>query len=209
MFGTSLSFQEFAVAEPLPLAIIQEAVLEFLRDRDNVLVFGAQAVNAYVSEPRMTQDIDLMSLQAKEFVEELRTYLAKRFNIAVRVQVVGEGKGYKIYQLQKTENRHLVDVRPVQVLPATQRIAGVLVMAPAELIASKVVSYHSRRGKPKAGTDWRDIAMLFLKFPELKENSAVVTNILVRQNVDEATLALWRDLAQQSIQAEDDEDEFE
>lgn len=209
MFGTSLSFQEFAVAEGLPLASIQEAVLEFLRDRDDVLVFGAQAVNAYVSEPRMTQNIDLMSLQAKEFVKELRSYLAQRFNIAVRVRVVGEGKGYRIYQLQKTENRHLVDVRSVQLLPATQRIAGVLVMAPAELIASKVVSYHSRRGKPKAGTDWRDIAMLLLKFPELKEDSATVTNILVRQNADEATLALWRDLAQQSIQAEDDEDEFE
>jgi Nucleotidyl transferase AbiEii toxin, Type IV TA system len=146
MFGTSLSFQEFAVAEGLPLASIREAVLEFLRDRDDVLVFGAQAVN-------------------------------------------------RIYQLQ--------------VLPATQRIAGVLVMAPAELIASKVVSYHSRRGKPKAGTDWRDIAMLLLKFPELKENSAVVTDVLVKQNADETTLALWRDLAQQSIQAEDDEDEFE
>jgi Nucleotidyl transferase AbiEii toxin, Type IV TA system len=209
MFGTSLSFQEFAVAEPLPLASIQEAVLEFLRDRDDVLVFGAQAVNAYVSEPRMTQDIDLMSLQAKEFVEELRSYLAKRFNIAVRVRVIGEGKGYRIYPLQKTENRHLVDVRPVQVLPATQRIAGVLVMAPAELIASKVVSYHSRRGKPKAGTDWRDIAMLLLKFPEFKEDSAVVTDVLIKQQADEATLTLWRDLAQQAIQAEDDEDEFE
>jgi Nucleotidyl transferase AbiEii toxin, Type IV TA system len=209
MFGTSLSFQEFAVAEPLPLASIQGAVLEFLRDRDDVLVFGAQAVNAYVSEPRMTQDIDLMSLQAREFAEELRTYLAKRFNVAVRVRVVGEGKGYRIYQLQKTENRHLVDVRPVQVLPATQRIAGVLVMAPAELIASKVVSYHSRRGKPKAGTDWRDIAMLLLKFPELKEDKTVVTDLLVKQKADEATLTLWQDLAAQSIQAEDDEDEFE
>jgi hypothetical protein len=30
MFGTSLSFQEFAAAEPLPLATLQEAVLEFL-----------------------------------------------------------------------------------------------------------------------------------------------------------------------------------
>jgi hypothetical protein len=53
MFGTSLSFQEFAVAEPLPLASIQEAVLRFLQDRDDVLVFGAQAVNAYVGEPHM------------------------------------------------------------------------------------------------------------------------------------------------------------
>jgi len=43
--------------EPLPLATIQAAVFEFLRDRDDVVVLGAQAVNAYVGEPRMTQDI--------------------------------------------------------------------------------------------------------------------------------------------------------
>jgi Nucleotidyl transferase AbiEii toxin, Type IV TA system len=208
MFGTSLSFQEFAVAEPLPLATIQEAVLEFLQGRDDVLVFGAQAVNAYVGEPRMTQDIDLMSIKAEGFVKELRTYLAKRFNIALRVHVVGEGKGYRIFQLQKTGNRHLVDVRPVAMLPATKRIAGVLVMAPAELIASKVMSYHSRRGKPKAGTDWRDLAMLLLAFPEFKQDSSIVTELLTKQNADEATLTVWQELLKQDIQPELEEDEF-
>jgi hypothetical protein len=47
--------------EPLPLATIHQAVLEFLRGRDDAVVFGAQAVNAYVGEPRMSQDIDLVS----------------------------------------------------------------------------------------------------------------------------------------------------
>jgi hypothetical protein len=208
MFGTSLGFQEFAVAEPLPLATVQEAVLEFLQGRDDVLVFGAQAVNAYVGEPHMTQNIDLMSIKVEGFVEELRTYLAKRFNIALRVRVVGEGKGYRIFQLQKTGNRHLVDVRPVAMLPATKRIAGVLVMAPAELIASKVMSYHSRRGKPKAGTDWRDLAMLLLAFPEFKQDSSIVTELLTKQNADEATLTVWQELLKQDIQPELEEDEF-
>ena len=58
--------------EPLPLATIHDAVLEFLRGRDDVVVFGATAVNAYVDEPRMTQDIDLMSTRAAELAEELR-----------------------------------------------------------------------------------------------------------------------------------------
>jgi hypothetical protein len=128
--------------------------------------------------------------------------------IAVRVRVIGEGKGYKIFQLQKTGNRHLVDVRPVAVLPASQRIAGVLVMAPAELIASKVISYNSRRGKPKAGTDWRDLAMLLLTFPELKQDNSHVTELLRGQNADETTLALWREVVSQDIQAEEDDDEF-
>ena len=50
--------------ETLPLATIQDAVLDFLRGRKDAVVFGAQAVNAYVDEPRMTQDIDLLSVQA-------------------------------------------------------------------------------------------------------------------------------------------------
>src|SRR5204863_4679385 len=60
----SLTFKEFAMQEPLPLATIHDAVLEFLRGREDIVVFGATAVNAYVSEPRMTQDIDIMSTHA-------------------------------------------------------------------------------------------------------------------------------------------------
>src|SRR6266849_2696150 len=104
-----LTFQEFVMHEPLPLATIHEAVLEFLRGRDDVVVFGATAVNAYVSEPRMTQDIDLMSTRAAELAEELREYLSERFHIAVRVRVIGEGKGYRLFQIQQPRNRHLVD----------------------------------------------------------------------------------------------------
>src|SRR2546430_2690827 len=83
-----LTFQEFVMHEPLPLASIHEAVLEFLRGRDDVVVFGATAVNAYVSEPRMTQDIDLMSTRAAELAEEIREYLSERFHIAVRIRVI-------------------------------------------------------------------------------------------------------------------------
>src|SRR5204862_2768864 len=103
--------------------------------RDDVVVFGATAVNAYVPEPRMTQDIDLMSPRAAELAEELRTYLSERFHIVVRVRVIGEGKGYRVFQIRKHGNRHLVDVRPVTSLPASQRIEDVLVASPAELIA--------------------------------------------------------------------------
>jgi hypothetical protein len=56
-----LTFRELMMREPLLLATLQNAVLEFLRGRDDVVVFGAQAVNAYVDEPRMTQGLDLLS----------------------------------------------------------------------------------------------------------------------------------------------------
>ena len=49
MFGDgSLTFQEFAMREPLRLATIQDAVLEFLRGRDDVAVLDAPAVLAEV-----------------------------------------------------------------------------------------------------------------------------------------------------------------
>ena len=57
-----LTFREFEMQETLPLATIQDAVLEFLRGRKDVVVFGAQAVNAYVNEPRMTQDLSLIHI---------------------------------------------------------------------------------------------------------------------------------------------------
>src|SRR5205814_2633232 len=168
----------FAMREQLPLATIHDAVLEFLRGRDDVVVFGAQAVNAYVSEPRMSQDIDLVSTRAPELAEELREHLSERFHIAVRVRVIGAGKGYRLFQIQKPRNRHLVDVRIAESLPHAERIEDVLVMSPPELIAHKVTAYHARRGQPKAGTDWRDLAMLLLTVPQLEKEQGAVSEAL-------------------------------
>ena len=122
------------MSESLPLATIQEAVLEFLRGRDDAVMFGAQAVNAYVPEPRMSQDIDLLSTRAAELAEELRAHLSDKFHVAVRVREVADGRRYRLYQIQKTGNRHLVDIRLVQRLPPSQRISQVLVALPEELI---------------------------------------------------------------------------
>lgn len=206
MFGTDiLSFQEFMTKETLPLATIQAAVFEFLQNRDDVVVFGAQAVNAYVGEPRMTQDIDLMSIRAEELAEELREYLSQKFYIAVRVREVKEGQGYRIYQVQSSGNRHLVDLRKVRNLPNAQRIEQVLVIAPPDLVASKVISYYQRRGKPKSGTDWRDLAMLLLTFPELKQESSQVLNCLLVGETNEKILEFWQEVVQMEIEAEDDE----
>jgi hypothetical protein len=53
MFGDgSLTFREFAMRETLPLATIHDAVLEFLRGRNDAVLFGAHAVNAYVDDAR-------------------------------------------------------------------------------------------------------------------------------------------------------------
>jgi len=191
--------------EPLPLATIQEAVLEFLRGRDDAVIFGAQAVNAYVPEPRMTQDIDLVSLRAKDLAGELRDYLHERFQIAARVHEVGGGRGFRVYQVRKTGNRHLVDIQSVDVLPATRRMAQILVIAPADLIAYKVLAYAQRRGSPKSGTDWRDIAMLLLAFPELKQDSGLVMKKLRELHAAPDVTAVWREFVVQEIKPVEDD----
>ncbi len=194
--------------EPLPLATIHDAVLEFLRGRDDVVVFGATAVNAYVDEPRMTQDIDLMSTRAAELAEELREYLAERFHIAVRVRIVRGGKGYRLFQMQKTGNRHLVDVRPVESLPESRTVEDVRVLTPTQLIAQKTLSFHSRRGQPKGFSDMRDLAILFLTFPEMKTESGVVSNALKALGATAKEMNTWRELVAQELSAPNDDDEF-
>jgi len=191
--------------EPLPLSTLHRAILKLLQNRDDVVLFGAQAVNAYVKEPRMTQNIDIISNRAALLAEELRQALHQQFHIALRVGEVAQAQGYRLYQVQKLGNRHLVDIRQMDILPSAQRLAQILVLSPAELIAYKVIAYHQRRGQPKAGTDWRDIAMLLLTFPELKEFDGSVKNYL--SSTSPTILATWQEVVQQMIQPIDD-DEF-
>jgi hypothetical protein len=206
MFGDgSLTFREFAMREPLPLATIHDAVLEFLRDRDDAVLFGAMAVNAYVDEARMTQDVNIASNRAVELGEEIRAYLNQRFHIAVRVRDVREGLGYRIYQVQKPKNRHLVDLRPVDVLPPSQRVRKVLVVTPPELIANKVTSMVGRDHKAKGVTDRADLFRLLLTFPELKKPGGPVVERLQANGAPEDVLVAWTNLVAEEI-LPDDED---
>ncbi len=206
MFGDgALTISEFAMSESLPLATIHDAVLDFLRHRTDVVLFGAQAVNAYVDEPRMTQDVDVMSTDAGAFAEEMRTHLADRFHIAVRVRQVAAGQGFRIFQLRSPKNRHLVDVRQVAQLPHSQIIADVQIIAPLDLIVHKVLAFAARRGQPKSGTDWRDIMTLLLAFPQYKIADGEVKNALHAFDATPSALFCWSELANADLSGSDDE----
>lgn len=210
MFGDgSLTFQEFMTQERVALATLQDAVLEFLCGRDDAVLFGAQAVNAYVKESRMTQDVDILSNRAAALAGELRDYLDHKFNIAVRVREVKRERGFRLYQVQKIGNRHLVDIRSVETLPATQRIEQVLVVTPEELIAGKVLAFHQRRGKPKSGSDWRDLATLLLTFPALKRESGPVATRLKKKAAPPEVLAVWKEIVAQEIRPEEEDEDFD
>lgn len=209
MFGDgSLTFREFAMKEPLPLATIHEAVIDFLRNRDDAVLFGAQAVNAYVDEPRMTQDVDVLSTRAAELAEEIRSYLAKKFTIAARVREVAGGRGFRIFQLRHPKNRHLVDVRQVAGFPPTRIVSEVRVPTPEELIAQKVISLTTRSAQPKGDTDRRDLKVLLLAYPHLKTSLGPVRDRLSIASAGKDALVEWEALVATDIQPESDADEF-
>lgn len=204
----TINFREIVMKEPLPLATIQNAVIDFLRGRDDVVLFGAQAVNVYVNEPRATQDVDLMSTRAADLAEELANHLSRRFHVYIVWKKSKLSDNCRLFQSQANETRNLVDVRSVAELPEALRIENVLVASPVALIASKLISHHRRRGSPKSWTDWRDLALLLLTFPELKSDPGSVTDSLNAASVDQSVLAIWRELVKQEILPQTDEDDF-
>ena len=202
-------FREIMSQEPHPLAVIQPAVIEFLHNRDDVVLFGAQAVNAYAAERRATDDVDVLATRGKDFAEELRQFLNDRFGFAVRVRSVRGGIGFRVYQKRKDGNRHLVDVRPVETFPPTHNLDGVAVVSPAELIANKVMSAHARGERKKGLTDGRDLMAMLETFPELKTETGPVRDRLLANGASEDALAAWSDWVARVIEPEDDADEFD
>lgn len=69
--------------------------------------------------------------------------------------------------------------------------------------------YPVENGQPKAGTDWRDLAMLLLTFPELKKEQGAVSEALRSMKAGEEVMASWRELVAQELIKPDDDREFD
>lgn len=190
--------------EPLPLATVQGAIFRFLSGRDDAVVFGAQAVNAYASIARMSEDVDLLSPRAEALAEELRSSLAATFHIATRTREVGDDVGFRVYQLRSPKNRHLADVRQVAALPSHRVFENVRMIDPDILVAQKVVAMVARAGRPKAATDLADAQRLLLALPELRAEHGPVERALIELGANGAALARWHELATAPLL--DDED---
>lgn len=121
------------------------------------------------------------------------------------MRAVAEGKGFRVFQLREPKNRHVADVRPVTQLPPTQLVADIQVPTPEELIAQKVIASVRRKGQPKSDTDRRDVKVLLLAYPSLKDPRGPVHARFVAAGADEITLATWHALAREPLAAEEDE----
>jgi len=199
------TLKELAMDESMPLAVVHEAIIQFARDRSDIVIFGAHAVNAFVDEPRMTQDVDMLTTDARTMAEELRAHLAATFGATIRILELTPKLAYRIYQVRKPSNRHLADIRGVAQLPTSIRVDGVLVPVPAELIAHKLIALVARRGTPKSGSDWRDIATLLLRFPELKVFDGDVLKRLHDHMSGEAVIQEWLDTVSREIIPDNEE----
>ncbi|KKJ00617.1 nucleotidyl transferase AbiEii/AbiGii toxin family protein [Prochlorothrix hollandica] len=192
------------LAQPMDvsLAQLQRSLLHFLQNRTDLVLFGAYAVNACLQpEVRMTADIDLQALEGETLVTEICDYLHQEFYIETRSRRVKNHGAWRIYQVLKSGNRHLVDVRQVEVLPRFERINQIQVLSPIALMQSKIISAYARQHQPKGFSDLRDLYSLMLTFPQLVE----------QVEVDETNPGLqgfWRSIQIQEIQAADDDDDL-
>jgi hypothetical protein len=204
-FDAPLTFREFMTHEEIPLAAVFREVFLLLAGRSDAVLFGAQAVNAYCETERMTHDIDVLSIRASEVADAVRSHLADRFHIAVRVREVVADRGFRVFQVRQPKNRHLVDVRQVDVLPEHNEIEGVRVATPVELVAMKVMSLAGRRNRPKGDTDRADLRRLLLVCPELKVDGGQVTQRLRALGAADPVLSLWSDLVSEPIEPDEDD----
>lgn len=188
------------------LADVYRLSMSLLDERADAVLFGSHAVNLYVDPPRATADVDFMSTDAEGLAVELRDRLADRFHVAVRVRVVANGNGFRVYQARKPpeKNRHLIDVRQVDELPNFRDVDGIRVVAPADLVLLKLASFVARRHTDKGISDRLDLHRMLIAFPQFRSPSSVVAT-RVRDSspgVQEA----WREILSEPIERSDDDE---
>jgi hypothetical protein len=201
-----LTASEFHMKEPIPLSRVHEVIFEFCRGRE-VIIFGAQAVNAHVDEPRMTQNVDIFSSSPKELADELAHHLHDVLHIALRVREVKPGVGYRVYQSRKEGARHLADVRLADVDIGEPTVRdGIRYSSPAATLAMKMCALHKRKFAPKGATDLADARRLLLAHPELRVERGAVSEAIVRMGEPNA-LDAWRNLLAEPVVSDEDVDE--
>jgi hypothetical protein len=199
-----LTLREYMTHEEIPLATVFREVLTWLAGRSDAVLFGAHAVNAYCEVERMTQDVDVLGTNAATLAEAIRHHLADCFHIAVRVRSLSDG-ALRVYQVREPRNRHLVDVRQIDRLPEWRELGGVRVLAPAELVARKVVAMTARRAQPKGATDLADVQRMLLTFPELKTGEGAVAERLRALGATASAMHAWLEMVEREIEPDEDE----
>jgi hypothetical protein len=193
LLDAPLTLMEYAMNEKVSLAEIFRLVFTILSERNDVTVYGSQALNVYVQPPRMTEDIDVFSLDAAGLAETLREAINRTFHIAIRIRRSADGKGLRLYQTSKENRRHLVDVRPTSELPPTVHMNGIAVVIPAVLAAMKTIASVERHDLLAREQDVLDLRRLLVAIPDLRTDPDVNEH-LRNLGASPTALARWEEL---------------
>jgi hypothetical protein len=203
-----LTATEFSMQEPVPIHRVQEAIFEFCRGRSDVVVFGAQAVNLYAPDARMTQDVDLLSADPRGVASALAQTLGEQLHLAICVREVRPGEGFRVYQLRRDDNRHLADVRLAEFsLDDSVERNGVKFVSLPAVVALKLQALTKRRLAPKGATDLADLRRLLIAHPELRTKAGSVVDAITRTGGSEDALRAWLELLEQPVVTDEDVDE--
>ena len=182
--------------ETVSISLIQEAVLEFMQDRDDAIVFGAPAVNAYVDEPRMSQDVDIMALNAETLAEDIRSLLNDRFKMVVRVRSIANGRGLRIWYLPDSQTPKSPSCQYSQrgycSVRSTRRTDFGAAASGIDCAKTKIISMTSRSKMAKGMTDAADLRRLLITFSDLKVEHGAVSEVLNGKIVSSEVLETWR-----------------
>jgi hypothetical protein len=203
-----LAATEYHMPEQIPLHRIHSAIFDFCRNRAEVVIFGAQAVNVLVDQVRMTQDVDLLSLDPRGTAEALAEHLQMALHIAARVREARPGVGYRVYQATRDGGRHLADVRLDEFTAGNVLVREGLRYTPLlTTVAMKVVAFAKRRMAPKGATDLADLRRLLLSHPELRREPGRVDDTIRSIQGDATALDVWQELLQAPAVSDEDVDE--
>jgi hypothetical protein len=171
-----LALSEYLMREPLPLATVQEAILDFCRGRSDLCVFGAQALSRHTGVPRMTQDVDIMAVSPEAAADELASFLGRRFphRMAARVRAVkrdGSVLGYRVFQQRSEElggNRHPADIRRLDVpREGLETEDGIQYTGAPLTLAMKSLAATVRNNPIKRDQDRVDTMRLIVAMPDV------------------------------------------
>lgn len=199
---------EYHMREASPLFRIQEAIFEFCRDQPDVAIFGAQAVNFYVKQPRMSQDVDLLCTRPGVVAADLARSLGELFHIATRVRELASGKAYRVFQIRSEGNRHLADLRLAE-FPLTDLVErdGIRYVSLPVLAALKTCALVKRRQAPKGATDLADLRRILLAHPELRQDQAGVAEAIRVVGGGQEEITQWTALLAEALVSDEESDE--
>jgi hypothetical protein len=138
-------------------------------------------VNQYVSDPRMTQDVDLLCADPEVVAASLAQRLGELFHIATRVWELRPGKACRVFQIRSEGNRHLADLR--------------------------LIEFALRRLAPKGATDLADLRRMLLAHPELRQEEGAVAHCIRVVGGGDDELQQWRALLAEPIVTDEESDE--